>query len=180
MLGPPLCGSAARVSARDDRVRACTGGAGRLILADALALADDEAPEVLIDMATLTGAHRVALGADLPGVFTDSDALAAEIAAASAATADHTWRLPLWRPYAKLLDSKIADTNNISDGAFGGAITAALFLAKFVDKAAPGWVHIDLNAWTARARPGYPEGGEPQGVRALFAALQARYGAAAR
>ncbi len=155
-----------------------TDAEGRLVLADALAWADTEQPELLIDMATLTGAHRVALGTELPGIFTDDDALASEIAAASVAVADHTWRLPLWRPYARMLDSKIADTNSVSDGGYGGAITAALFLQKFVNHTAKkGWCHIDLNAFTAQPRPGFPSGGEPQGIRALYELLRRRYGA---
>lgn len=156
-----------------------TDAEGRLVLADALALAAEESPELLIDIATLTGAHRVALGTEIPGVFTDDEALAAAIGAASAAVGDATWRLPLWKAYGRMLDSKIADTNSVSEGGYGGAITAALFLQKFVGKAlaSRGWVHIDENGWTARPRPGCPEGGEPQGVRALYAMLKARYGA---
>jgi leucyl aminopeptidase len=156
-----------------------TDAEGRLVLADALSLADEESPELLIDIATLTGAHRVALGTDLPGVFTDDEALAAEVAAASRDAGDMTWRLPLWKPYGRGLDSKIADTNSISDGPYGGAITAALFLQKFVSRgtAAKGWLHIDENGWTARAKAGHPEGGEPQGVRALYALLKKRYAA---
>jgi leucyl aminopeptidase len=156
-----------------------TDAEGRLVLADALTLADEESPELLIDIATLTGAHRVALGTEIPGVFTDDEPLAAALAAASAAVGDATWRLPLWKPYAPMLASKVADCNNISSGPYGGAITAALFLQKFVSKAtaAKGWLHIDENGWTAHARPGYPEGGEPQAIRALYAMLKTRYGA---
>ena len=154
-----------------------TDAEGRLVLADALAWADEEYPEILVDMATLTGAHRVALGTEIPGVFTDDEALAAELAAASSTSYDPTWRLPLWKPYGRMLDSKIADTNSVSEGGYGGAITAALFLQKFVSHtAAKGWLHIDLNGWTALARAGHPAGGEPQGVRALYALLKARYG----
>nr|WP_238123654.1 MULTISPECIES: leucyl aminopeptidase family protein [unclassified Xanthobacter] len=152
-----------------------TDAEGRLVLADALALADEDAPDVLIDFATLTGAARVALGPQLPAAFTDDDAFAAELAATAAREADPLWRLPLWRPYAAMLDSKIADTNNVSSGAFAGAITAALFLDKFVS-AAKTWLHLDLFAWNPAARPGRPEGGEAQTIRALDALLAARYG----
>ncbi|MFG1480727.1 leucyl aminopeptidase family protein [Xanthobacter sp. V4C-4] len=152
-----------------------TDAEGRLVLADALALADEEAPDVLIDFATLTGAARVALGPQLPAAFTPDDAFAAELAAAAVAEADPLWRLPLWRPYAGMLDSKIADTNNVSSGPFAGAITAALFLDKFV-AAAKTWLHLDLFAWNPATRPGRPEGGEAQTIRALDALLAARYG----
>lgn len=154
-----------------------TDAEGRLVLADALALADEEQPELLIDMATLTGAHRVALGTELPGIFTDDDELAAAIASASSSAADPTWRLPLWKPYARMLDSKVADTSSTSEGGYGGAITAALFLQKFVTAGTSkkGWCHIDLNAWTGQPRPGFPAGGEPQGVRALYRMLRNKY-----
>jgi leucyl aminopeptidase len=151
-----------------------TDAEGRLILADALALADDEAPELLVDFSTLTGAARVALGPELPAAFTDDDALAAELALLGAAEADPVWRLPLWRPYAGMLDSKIADLNNIAGSPFAGAITAALFLSRFVERA-KSWLHLDLFAWNPAAKPGRPEGGEAQTVRALFALLSARY-----
>jgi leucyl aminopeptidase len=154
-----------------------TDAEGRLVLADALALADEEQPELLIDMATLTGAHRVALGTEIPGIFTDDDDLAAAMTTASTHVFDAVWRLPLWKPYAKMLDSKVADTNSISDGAYGGAITAALFLQKFVTPATAkkGWMHVDLNAWTGQPRAGFPAGGEPQAVRALYQMLRTRY-----
>ncbi|MEZ5842087.1 MAG: leucyl aminopeptidase family protein, partial [Hyphomicrobiales bacterium] len=152
-----------------------TDAEGRLILADALALADEESPEIIIDMATLTGAARVALGPDLPPFYTRDDALAAELADAAETALDPLWRMPLWPPYADLLDSKIADINHISSGAFAGSITAALFLEKFVETAAT-WVHFDIYAWTPSARPARPEGGEAQGIRALFALLKARFG----
>jgi len=152
-----------------------TDAEGRLVLADALALADEEAPDLLIDFATLTGAARVALGPQLPAAFTDDDAFAAELAGASTTEADPLWRLPLWKPYAGMLDSKVADTNNVSSGPFAGAITAALFLAKFVS-AAKTWMHLDIFAWNPSARPGRPEGGEAQTIRALDALIAARYG----
>ena len=151
-----------------------TDAEGRLVLADALALADEESPALVADFATLTGAARVALGPELPALFTDDDALAAELASAGAAESDPLWRLPLWRPYEAMLDSKIADTNNVSTGGQGGAITAALFLRKFI--AAKSWLHLDLFAWNASAKPGRPEGAECQTARALYAMLAKRYG----
>jgi leucyl aminopeptidase len=150
-----------------------TDAEGRLVLADALTLADEEEPELIIDFATLTGAARVALGPDLPAFFTDDDALANELMASGAAENDPVWRLPLWRPYESMLESKIADTNNVGGGQ-GGAITAALFMRKFVT--AKSWLHFDIFAWTASAKPGRPEGGECQTARALYALLSARYG----
>jgi leucyl aminopeptidase len=155
-----------------------TDAEGRLILADALALADEEAPDLIVDFATLTGAARVALGPDLPPLFTDDEAFASELLAHGAAVADPLWRLPLWRRYEKLLDSKIADVNHISGGPFAGSITAALFLSRFVEKATT-WAHLDVYAWVPAARPGRPEGGEAQSARALYALFKARYGAAA-
>ena len=151
-----------------------TDAEGRLVLADALALADEEAPELLLDLATLTGAARVALGPEIPPFYTDDEALAAEIAAASVAAFDPLWRLPLWPGYRSMLDSKIADTNNVSSGGFAGSITAALFLQKFVEHAG-AWAHVDIYAWTPTARPGRPEGGEAQAIRALFRVVAARW-----
>ena len=150
-----------------------TDAEGRLVLADALALADDDKPVFIADFATLTGAARVALGPELPAAFTDDDALAAEFAAAGAAESDPTWRLPLYKPYEAMLDSKIADTNNVSTGGQGGAITAALFLKKFVT--AQSWLHLDVFAWNNATKPGRPEGAECQTARALYAMLTARY-----
>ncbi|MEA2935145.1 MAG: leucyl aminopeptidase [Variibacter sp.] len=151
-----------------------TDAEGRLVLADALALADEEGPDLLIDMGTLTGAARVALGPDLPPFYTEDDALAADIAKHAAAENDPVWRMPLWRPYKAMLDSKIADTNNVG-GSFAGSITCALFLAKFVERA-KSWAHFDIYAWTPKAKPGRPEGGECQAARALYALLSERYG----
>jgi leucyl aminopeptidase len=150
-----------------------TDAEGRLVLADALALADDDKPVLIADFATLTGAARVALGPELPAAFTDDDALAAEFAAAGIAEQDPTWRLPLYKPYEKMLDSKIADTNNVSTGGQGGAITAALFLRKFVT--AKSWLHLDVFAWNNATKPGRPEGAECQTARGLYAMLAARY-----
>jgi leucyl aminopeptidase len=151
-----------------------TDAEGRLILADALALADEEAPELLIDFATLTGAARVALGPELPPAYTDDDKFAADFARCAAAENDPIWRMPLWKPYAAMLDSKIADINNVSFGGFAGSITAALFLQRFVERAKT-WVHLDIFAWNPSAKPGRPEGGEAMTVRALYALLKERY-----
>lgn len=153
-----------------------TDAEGRLVLADALTEADSEAPDLIIDMATLTGAARTALGPDLPPFYTDDETLAAEIAASASATSDPLWRMPLWRPYDSWLDSKIADVNHVSDGPFAGSITAALFLRRFVEKAG-AYVHFDIYGWAPKAKPGRPVGGEAQGVRALYDLLKRRYGA---
>jgi leucyl aminopeptidase len=150
-----------------------TDAEGRLVLADALTLADEDKPALVADFATLTGAARVALGPDVPAAFTDDDALADEIARFGASENDPLWRMPLWKPYETMLDSKVADTNNVSTGGQGGAITAALFLRKFVT--ARSWLHLDIFAWTPAAKPGRPEGAELQTARALYAMLCARY-----
>ncbi len=152
-----------------------TDAEGRLVLCDALALADDEAPALLADFATLTGAARVALGPDLPPVYTHDDALAADLTAAGLAVGDPVWRLPLWKPYASGLDSKIADMNNVTTGGFAGSITAALYLDRFVEKA-KSWVHADVYGWVPADKPGRPQGGEMQAARALFEVLKARFG----
>jgi leucyl aminopeptidase len=150
-----------------------TDAEGRLILADALTLAEDDKPSLLFDFATLTGAARVALGPDVSPFFTDDDMLATEIMQAAAAESDPLWRLPLWRPYSSMLDSKVADLNNVGSGGQAGAITAALFLRRFVNTKA--WVHFDIFAWTSAAKPGRPEGAECQSARALHALLRSRY-----
>ena len=152
-----------------------TDAEGRLVLGDALALADDEAPDLLIDMATLTGAARVAVGPDLPPFFTDDDGLATAIAAAGMAVNDPVWRLPLWRPYFRLFESAVADMNNSGDSGFAGSITAALFLRRFVEKA-KAYAHFDVFGWTPMARPGRPKGGEAQAMRTLFSVISQRYG----
>ncbi|MGB3809119.1 MAG: leucyl aminopeptidase family protein [Parvibaculum sp.] len=152
-----------------------TDAEGRLILADALTEADSEAPDLVIDMATLTGAARTALGPELPPFYTDDDALAADIAASATAASDPLWRMPLWKPYDAWLDSKIADVNHVSDGAFAGSITAALFLRRFIDKS-KAWVHFDIYGWAAKPRPGRPVGGEAQAIRALYHLLKRRFG----
>lgn len=152
-----------------------TDAEGRLVLGDALAEADTETPELLIDFATLTGAARVALGPELPPFFTKDDALAAELEDAATTAHDPVWRLPLWAPYDSWLDSKIADVNHISDGPFAGCITAALFLNRFVTETA-SYVHFDIYGWNAKPRPGRPVGGDIQAVRALYHLLTKRYG----
>jgi leucyl aminopeptidase len=152
-----------------------TDAEGRLVLADALALADEETPELIVDMATLTGAARVALGPELPPFFTGDDALAADLARHARAEQDPLWRMPLWRPYESLLESKTADINNVG-GSFAGSITAALFLNRFVT-AAKAWAHFDVYAWTPSGKPARPDGGECQVARALYALLKERYGA---
>lgn len=154
-----------------------TDAEGRLVLADALALATEEKPELIVDYATLTGAARVALGPELPPFYTEDDAVAAEIAAAGLAVNDPVWRLPLWPAYDKLLESKVADVNHISSGGFAGSITAALFLRRFT-KGVPH-VHFDIYGWTPSARPGRPEGGEVQAARLVYAWLKQRYGVVA-
>lgn len=152
-----------------------TDAEGRLILADAIALADDEKPELIADLATLTGAARVALGTDIPPIYTDDDELAATLAACATSENDPLWRMPLWRAYDQLLDSKVADINNVASGGFGGSITAALFLRRFVSQA-KSWLHCDIYAWNLTTKPGRPEGGECQAARALYALLVSRYG----
>ena len=150
-----------------------TDAEGRLILADALALADEEEPEILIDMATLTGAARVALGADLPPFYTKDDAFAQRLEAAARATSDPLWRMPLWPPYDEKLSSPVADVSHISSGGMAGSITAALFLQRFVERAAT-WVHLDVYGWAPDAKPWAPVGGEAQGIRALYEVIAAR------
>ena len=152
-----------------------TDAEGRLILGDALALADEEAPDLVLDFATLTGAARVALGPDLPPFYTDDETLASDIAAAGEAVNDPVWHLPLWKPYAKMLESKIADINHISSGGFAGSITAALFLSRFVEKA-KAWAHFDVFCWVPAAKNGRPDGGDPQAARLVFEVLERRFG----
>ena len=150
-----------------------TDAEGRLILADALSFADEEKPELIIDMATLTGAARVALGPDLPPFYTDDDVLANDIAQASTDIFDPLWRMPLWRPYNAMLSSKIADINHITSGGFAGSVTAALFLSSFVDNA-KSWVHFDVFGWAPAEKPWAVVGGEAQGIRALFEVIKKR------
>lgn len=149
-----------------------TDAEGRLVLADLLADAAADNPDWLIDFATLTGAARVALGPDLPALFTDDDFVANRLMTAGTAAHDPLWRLPLWADYAPWLDSNVADLNTVSQKPFAGAIVAALFLKRFVPQSTP-WAHIDTYAWNDQTRPGRPEGGEAQGLRAAFTAIEA-------
>ena len=151
-----------------------TDAEGRLILADALALADEEAPALLVDFATLTGAARTALGPELPPFYTHDETLASEIARLGMAVNDPVWRLPLWPPYDGLLDSKIADVNHISGGGMAGSVTAALFLNRFVEKT-KSYAHFDIYAWNPSNKPGRPEGGECQGARLIHAVVKQLY-----
>jgi len=152
-----------------------TDAEGRLVLADALAAADAERPDLLIDLATLTGAARTALGPDLPAVFANPPPLAEAARAAGAAVCDPLWPMPLWPGYEDELASRVADLNNCSPGPFAGAIVAALFLKRFVT-ATPEWLHLDLYAWNPKDRPGRPQGAEAQGVRALYALIREKFG----
>ena len=155
-----------------------TDAEGRLVLADLLAEADAGRPELLIDCATLTGAARVALGPDLPALFTPDDGLADDLLAAGKAAFEPLWRLPLHGPYRELIDSPIADLNNAGKGGFAGAITAALFLERFVTETR-AWAHLDVYAWNAESRPGRPKGGEATGLRALLGAIERRFASTA-
>jgi len=150
-----------------------TDAEGRLVLADALTKAIQDKAELIIDFATLTGAARVALGPDLPAMFSNDEQIANAILAASKAASDPLWQMPLWAPYMDMLDSDIADTSN-SGGAFAGAVTAALFLQKFVPDDVP-WVHLDTFAWRPTSKPGRPKGGEALGLRAVFRYLTETY-----
>ncbi len=152
-----------------------TDAEGRLILCDALAEAATEKPALLIDMATLTGAARVALGPELAALFCNDDGLAEALLAAAQAEDDPMWRMPLWRPYRKMIDSKIADVNNVSESPHAGAITAALYLQEFVEPGIP-WAHLDVMAWNPQSRPGRPEGAEATALRALYAHIIQRFG----
>jgi leucyl aminopeptidase len=148
-----------------------TDAEGRLVLADALALADEERPDLLASFATLTGAARVALGPDLPPCYTDDEDLAARLGAAGNRVGDPVWRMPLWRAYESYLDSQVADMSNVSETPFAGSVTAALFLRRFV-KNARRFAHFDIYGWRPTARALGPKGGEPQGARALFEVLR--------
>lgn len=147
-----------------------TDAEGRVILADALSEAAREKPRLIIDFATLTGAARVALGTELPALFSNDDLLAERLLQAGTTEQDPMWRLPLWPGYRRLIKSKTADITNAPDSGFGGAITAALFLQEFIEPSV-SWAHIDLMAWNAGDRPGRPEGGEAMGIRAVYAAI---------
>lgn len=152
-----------------------TDAEGRLILCDALTEASSENPDVLIDIATLTGAAKVATGTDLPAFFTNNDALAQTLFSLGEKNGDPVWRLPLFTPYRKLLDSSVADINNMGSSSYAGAITAALFLKEFVGKDIASWVHFDIMAWNVSSTASHPEGGEAQCLRTVFEYLQSVY-----
>jgi len=144
-----------------------TDAEGRLVLADAISLAEEEAPDYLVTIATLTGAARVALGPDLPPLYTDDEELADALLASGRAIGDPFWRMPFWPPYDKMLKSSVADVSHIAEGAFAGSVIAALFLKRFV-RDSKRFVHLDIFGWVPREQPGRPQGGEPQGARALY------------
>ena len=152
-----------------------TDAEGRLILCDALTYAQEDAPDLLLDFATLTGAARVALGPDLPALYSHDDSLAADLLAAGAAAGDPLWRMPLWAPYKEMIRSSIADIDNSGEGGFAGSITAALFLDRFV-AADQAWAHLDLFAWQPAAKPGRPKGGAATGLGAAWGLLRRRFG----
>jgi leucyl aminopeptidase len=152
-----------------------TDAEGRLVLGDCLAEASRERPDLLLDYATLTGASRVAVGIELAALYCNDDDLAADLEKHASATGDPLWRLPLHKPYRRMLDSKVADISSASEGPFGGGITAALFLEEFVDDDIP-WAHFDIMAWNTSTRPGRPEGGDAQAMRAAFALISDRFG----
>ncbi len=152
-----------------------TDAEGRLVLADALADADAEEPALLLDAATLTGAARVAVGPELPALFTPDDTLADDLQRQGREQFDPMWRLPLHAPYLGYMKSPVADLANASSKAFAGAITAALFLQEFV-KNTPCWAHLDVFAWNDDSRPGRPRGGEAIGLRPILALIEARFG----
>jgi len=156
-----------------------TDAEGRLILADALDEACLEKPALLVDMATLTGAARVALGPDLPALFVNDDRLAAELLGHGEREADPMWRMPLWAPYRPRLNSSVADLNNVAEGPMAGAVNAALFLQEFVAAGVP-WIHLDLFGWNPWAAPGRPVGAQAQCLRALYALIEMRFAGAAK
>jgi leucyl aminopeptidase len=151
-----------------------TDAEGRLILGDALAKAAEAEPALIVDFATLTGAARVALGPDLPALFANDDALAGDLLASGAEVSDPLWRMPLWKPYDEMLSSDVADLSNMSEAPFAGAVTAALFLQRFVPENI-AWAHLDTFAWRPAARPGRPKGGDALGLRAAWEMLRKRY-----
>jgi leucyl aminopeptidase len=152
-----------------------TDAEGRLILADALARAAEDEPEMILDFATLTGAARVALGPDLPALFANRDELAEALLKSGEAVSDPLWRLPLWTHYGEMLSSSVADMSNAAEGGMAGAVTAALFLQKFVPEDM-AWAHLDTFAWRPMARPGRPQGGDALGLRAAWEMLKQHYG----
>lgn len=151
-----------------------TDAEGRLILGDALTRAGEEKPTLIVDFATLTGAARVAIGPDLPATFVNDEPLAGALFAAASEVDDPLWRMPLWDGYDEMLKSDIADIINAADSGFAGAVTAALFLRRFVPEGTP-WAHLDTFAWRPAGKPGRPKGGDALGLRAAWAMLKARY-----
>jgi leucyl aminopeptidase len=151
-----------------------TDAEGRLILADALTRAGEEKPGLILDFATLTGAARVALGPDLPALFANDDGVAEALLASGARVSDPLWRMPLWKPYEEMLSSDLADIGNMAEAPLAGAVTAALFLQKFVPEGTP-WAHLDTFAWRPAAKPGRPRGGDALGLRAAWEMLRGRY-----
>lgn len=152
-----------------------TDAEGRLVMCDALAEADRENPAMIADFATLTGAARVSVGTELSALFCNDDTLANDLARSGDKVGDPVWRLPLWQPYRRLLDSEVADINNVSTGGMAGAITAALYLEEFVSRSTP-WAHFDIMGWNTSNRSGRPIGGEAMGMRALYAVIEDRFG----
>ena len=152
-----------------------TDAEGRVVLADGLAAASEETPDLIIDCATLTGAARIALGTEIPALFCNHDGVAEALLRHGEKQDDFLWRMPLWKGYRSQVDGKVADLTNAPEGGYGGAITAALFLEAFVGEGIP-WIHVDLMAWNVSSRPGRPEGGEAMGMRAIFAFLQGHFG----
>ncbi len=148
-----------------------TDAEGRLVLADAMSLGAEDRPQCMITLATLTGAARVALGPELPPFYCDDEKFVDAVLASARAVNDPVWRMPLWKPYASMLSSPIADINNSASGSFAGSVTAALFLKRFAPDAAV-WAHFDIYAWRAKAAPGRPVGGEAQAIRGLFESLK--------
>ncbi len=148
-----------------------TGAEGRVVLCDALSLASEENPDIILDFATLTGAARVALGPDLPATYTNNDTVWTELENSALHTGDPLWRMPLWAPYSDMLKSNIADMTNCAESGFGGSITAALYLQEFVTSTIP-WVHFDVFAWSQTSKPGRPAGGAAQGIRTTYGALR--------
>jgi leucyl aminopeptidase len=155
-----------------------TDAEGRLILCDALTYGVEQQPDLLLDFATLTGAARIALGPDLPALFANRDDIAEQLLAAGRTQQDPLWRMPLWRPYLPMLESAIADIANSGPSRHAGAVTAALYLERFVPDVVP-WVHLDVYSWNDSDKPGRPRGGEAQGLRAYFEFLRQRYGSKA-
>jgi leucyl aminopeptidase len=150
-----------------------TDAEGRLVLGDAMALGGEDKPDIMLTFATLTGAARVALGPDLPPFYCTDDAFAQRVLAAGFAIDDPVWRMPFWQPYDQMLKSPIADVNHVSGGAFAGSVTAAMFLKRFAPKGSI-YGHFDIYGWTPTARPGRPEGGEPQAARLVYELIERR------